>query len=181
MKKRFRVTELEKAVLDYVVNHGHKIRISECASDLGISPSQVKDTLESLFAKGFLIRKSDSGQRQTPVQPRLGIISKLFRRVPKCEICGSDSNVVKKEDFSHLHIPKIFEVFKVEMVCAKCLRNQDASVTIKLAHTHNRDRLKMSSHQRELAKLQLEYATDQISGWEYEKRLTKLKKKRRNR
>jgi len=41
-------------ILDYIVKHNNRIRISECAIELGLSFSQVENTLKALKAKSLL-------------------------------------------------------------------------------------------------------------------------------
>jgi uncharacterized membrane protein len=45
---------LDDEVLSYVTNHGGEISISQGSRDLGISESQLKDSLSRLVAKGAI-------------------------------------------------------------------------------------------------------------------------------
>lgn len=51
------LSEDEKAVIRFIEEHGHRIRLSECASTLGISVDKVKGIIESLEKKGTLKMK----------------------------------------------------------------------------------------------------------------------------
>jgi len=52
-----RKATIESIVLDYVKKHKFKIRVSECAMELGITEEQAKETLALLEKKGFIKTK----------------------------------------------------------------------------------------------------------------------------
>jgi len=54
LSQRNRVSEIEKMILDYIVKHDYKIRISECAAELVLSFAEVENTIKSLSSKGLL-------------------------------------------------------------------------------------------------------------------------------
>jgi hypothetical protein len=48
------LTEIEGKLLDYLTKHEYKIRLSDCAKELGLTVEEVEATIKSLQGKGFL-------------------------------------------------------------------------------------------------------------------------------
>ena len=51
------LSELEREVLDCMEAHQYKIRISECAKELGITVKEVESAIKSLEEKSLLKKK----------------------------------------------------------------------------------------------------------------------------
>lgn len=51
---KIRVDKTEKLILDYILEHNCRIRISECAAELGLSFSEVENAIKLLTEKGLL-------------------------------------------------------------------------------------------------------------------------------